>query len=76
MLNEIEIAGSLVGNYTELAELMELNAEGPVTLQAQRYSLNDQHRDHRFQEPPHCRSRCYHAIVTAPGDPVVQPTMS
>jgi len=41
ILNEISIEGSLVGNYTELVELMELNAEGRVTLHAQEYSLDN-----------------------------------
>jgi len=39
--SEIAIAGSLVGNYTELVELMELNAEGRVKLHAQEYSLDN-----------------------------------
>ncbi len=41
ILNEISIAGSLVGNYTELVELMELNAEGRVKLHSQEYSLDN-----------------------------------
>lgn len=41
IFNEIAIAGSLVGNYMELVELMELNAEGRVTLTGQQYSLDD-----------------------------------
>jgi NAD+-dependent secondary alcohol dehydrogenase Adh1 len=41
IINEITIAGSLVGNYMELVELMELNAEGRVALRSQRYSLDD-----------------------------------
>jgi NAD+-dependent secondary alcohol dehydrogenase Adh1 len=40
VINEITIAGSLVGNYLELVELMELNAEGRVTLHAQEYALD------------------------------------
>ena len=39
IINEIAVAGSLVGNYMELVELMELNAEGRVKLHAQQYSL-------------------------------------
>ena len=39
--NEIAVAGSLVGNYTELVELMELNAEGRVQLRAQHYPLEN-----------------------------------
>ena len=39
--NEIAIAGSLVGNYMELVELMELNAQGRVKLHAQEYSLDN-----------------------------------
>ena len=41
ILNEIAIAGSLVGNYMELVELMELNAEGRVKMHAQQYSLDN-----------------------------------
>ena len=37
IINEIAIVGSLVGNYTELVELMELNAEGRVNMRAQEY---------------------------------------
>jgi hypothetical protein len=40
VINEIAIAGSLVGNYLELVELMDLNAEGRVTPHAQEYALN------------------------------------
>jgi len=41
IVNEISIAGSLVGNYSELVELMELNAEGRVKLHSRRYSLDN-----------------------------------
>lgn len=41
VIQEIAIAGSLVGNYMELVELMELNAEGRVKLHAQQYTLGD-----------------------------------
>jgi NAD+-dependent secondary alcohol dehydrogenase Adh1 len=41
ILNEVAVAGSLVGNYMELVELMELNAEGKVNLHAQEYSLDN-----------------------------------
>ena len=41
VIQEIAIAGSLVGNYMELVELMELNAEGRVKLHAQQYTLAD-----------------------------------
>lgn len=41
VINEIAVAGSLVGNYVELVELMELNAEGRVNLHAQQYSLDN-----------------------------------
>jgi NAD+-dependent secondary alcohol dehydrogenase Adh1 len=41
VISEVAIAGSLVGNYTELVELMELNAEGRVKLHAQQYALKD-----------------------------------
>ncbi len=40
IISEIAIAGSLVGNYLELVELMELNAEGRVKLHAQQYRLD------------------------------------
>jgi NAD+-dependent secondary alcohol dehydrogenase Adh1 len=41
IVNEISISGSLVGNYSELVELMELNAEGRVKLHSQKYSLDN-----------------------------------
>ena len=42
MINkEIAVEASLVGNYIELVELMELNADGRVKLHGQRYSLDD-----------------------------------
>ena len=41
IISEIAIAGSLVGNYMELVELMELNAEGRVKLHGQQYSLDN-----------------------------------
>ena len=41
VINEVAVAGSLVGNYMELVELMELNAEGRVKLHAQEYKLAD-----------------------------------
>jgi NAD+-dependent secondary alcohol dehydrogenase Adh1 len=41
IINEITIAGSLVGNYMELVELMELNAEGRVKMSYQEYSLDN-----------------------------------
>lgn len=41
IIQEVAIAGSLVGNYMELVELMELNAEGKVNLHAQEYSLDN-----------------------------------
>jgi NAD+-dependent secondary alcohol dehydrogenase Adh1 len=41
VISEIAVAGSLVGNYMELVELMELNAEGRVKLHAQQYKLDD-----------------------------------
>jgi NAD+-dependent secondary alcohol dehydrogenase Adh1 len=44
VINEIAVAGSLVGNYMELVELMELNAEGRVKLHAQQYKLHDINR--------------------------------
>jgi NAD+-dependent secondary alcohol dehydrogenase Adh1 len=41
IFSEISVVGSLVGNYTELSELMTLNAEGRVKLHTQRYALAD-----------------------------------
>jgi NAD+-dependent secondary alcohol dehydrogenase Adh1 len=41
VISEIVVAGSLVGNYMELVELMELNAEGRVKLHGQQYKLDD-----------------------------------
>ena len=41
IFSEIAVAGSLVGNYMELVELMELNAEGRVKLHGQQYSLDN-----------------------------------
>ena len=39
--NEIKIGGSLVGDYTELVELMELNADGKVKMHYTPYRLDD-----------------------------------
>lgn len=39
--NEIKIGGSLVGDYTELVELMELNADGKVKMHYTAYKLDD-----------------------------------
>jgi NAD+-dependent secondary alcohol dehydrogenase Adh1 len=44
VIGEIALAGSLVGNYVELVELMELNAEGRVKLHAQAYPLDEINR--------------------------------
>ena len=41
IFSEISVVGSLVGNYTELSELMILQAQGKVKLHTQRYSLAD-----------------------------------
>ena len=38
---EISIGGSLVGNYTELVELMERHADGKVKMHCTEYALND-----------------------------------
>ena len=38
---EISIGGSLVGNFTELVELMELNADGKVKMHYSEYRLAD-----------------------------------
>lgn len=42
--NEFNIIGNLVGNYTELYELMQLYARGKVKLHATQYSLTDAQR--------------------------------
>lgn len=39
VVNEIKIGGSLVGDYTELVELMELNADGLVKMHQTEYAL-------------------------------------
>lgn len=39
VVNEIRIGGSLVGDYIELVELMELNAEGKVKMHQTEYKL-------------------------------------
>ncbi|MBO0706596.1 MAG: zinc-binding dehydrogenase, partial [Candidatus Dormibacteraeota bacterium] len=41
IFSELAVVGSLVGNYTELCELMTLHAEGKVRLHTQRYTLDD-----------------------------------
>lgn len=41
VIEEVNIGGSLVGNYTELVELMELNADGKVKMHYTEYSLAD-----------------------------------
>lgn len=41
VIEEINIGGSLVGNFTELVELMELNADGKVKMHYTQYGLND-----------------------------------
>jgi NAD+-dependent secondary alcohol dehydrogenase Adh1 len=40
IFTEIEVIGSLVGNYVELLELMELAAQGKVELRAKTYGLD------------------------------------
>jgi NAD+-dependent secondary alcohol dehydrogenase Adh1 len=41
IFSEIAVVGSLVGNYNELAELMDLAGQGRVTLHAAEYGLDD-----------------------------------
>lgn len=41
IFSEISVVGSLVGNYTELSELMALAAAKKVTLHAQTYALSE-----------------------------------
>ncbi len=54
VINEIKIGGSLVGDYIELVELMELNADGLVKMHYTEYSLDninvaiDDFKNHRF----------------------------
>jgi Zn-dependent alcohol dehydrogenases len=38
---ERNVIGSIVGNYSELVELMELNRQGRVTIRAVQYSMDD-----------------------------------
>ncbi len=40
IMNEVTVSGSLVGNYLELVELMELNAQGRVKMSFKEYSLD------------------------------------
>ncbi|MDW7982992.1 MAG: NAD(P)-dependent alcohol dehydrogenase [Thermomicrobium sp.] len=44
IFQEIAVAGSLVGNYRELTELMDLAARGIVRVAVQRYSLDEINR--------------------------------
>lgn len=41
LLGEFNIVGNIVGTYNDLAELMELNRQGRVTITAQQYPLED-----------------------------------
>jgi NAD+-dependent secondary alcohol dehydrogenase Adh1 len=41
IFSELSVVGSLVGNYTELCELMALHAQGKVKLHTKRYTLDD-----------------------------------
>ena len=41
VIREINVVGNLVGNYTELAELMALAARGKVKLHTQTYAIDD-----------------------------------
>ncbi len=41
VIQEANIGGSLVGNFTELVELMELNADGKVKMHYSQYKLDD-----------------------------------
>jgi D-arabinose 1-dehydrogenase-like Zn-dependent alcohol dehydrogenase len=38
---EINVIGSIVGSYSELVELMELNRQGKVTIRAERFPLDE-----------------------------------
>ena len=58
VIEEINVGGSLVGNYTELVELMELNADGKVKMHYSQYKLADINTGpRRLQEPPLRRPR-------------------
>ncbi len=54
IFNEITVAGSLVGNYRELVELMDMAARGVVRVHVQRYRLDginqaiDDFKQHRY----------------------------
>lgn len=41
LLGEFTLVGNIVGTYNDLAELMELNRQGKVTITAQQFSLED-----------------------------------
>jgi D-arabinose 1-dehydrogenase-like Zn-dependent alcohol dehydrogenase len=41
LLGEFTIVGNIVGTYNDLAELMELNRQGKVTITAQQFALQD-----------------------------------
>jgi D-arabinose 1-dehydrogenase-like Zn-dependent alcohol dehydrogenase len=41
LLGEFTILGNIVGSYTDLAELMELNRQGKVTIAARQFPLED-----------------------------------
>jgi NAD+-dependent secondary alcohol dehydrogenase Adh1 len=41
LLGEFNIVGNIVGTYNDLAELMELNRQGKVTITAQQFALED-----------------------------------
>jgi D-arabinose 1-dehydrogenase-like Zn-dependent alcohol dehydrogenase len=41
LLGEFTVVGNLVGTYTDLAELMELNHQGKVEITAQQFPLED-----------------------------------
>ena len=41
IFSEIAVVGSLVGNYNELAELMDLAGQGRVRLEGAEYRLDD-----------------------------------
>lgn len=41
VIQEIGVSGSLVGNYTELVELMELHADGKVKMHSREYRLEE-----------------------------------
>ena len=73
IFSELSIVGSLVGNYTELSELMELNAQGKVKLQTRRYSLDE--IDVAIDDLDHGRSRAAQLLFRPSGPESSSPAL-